>query len=247
MPEPELPIDNLHGVIFDAGMFLGNVAFVGFVPRLGDEVAETVGGTLLLVAVFTQIAGAWWKKGFLRRRLALRKLPPPRGFLRGFMSVLLFLHFILFSMMTLFAFALLGIYREHSKSAVSADAWVGIALLVGAVATLLVRAASRPKEGSAEARTAPAWLEFGADGLLWVSMCLVTRIFWDGLVGMIEPASGIGLGWEGIVLLAASCALFVFLYLPGRYLFLVEDCQSGQTWLQVSVVMLPIVWLVFVG
>jgi len=80
-----------------------------------------------------------------------------------------------------------------------------------------------------------------------VSVSLVTRIFWDGLVWLIEPASGIGMSGRGITLLVAVTFLYMFFYLPGRYLFLVEDYHSVLTWIQVWLAMLPVVWLVIFG
>ncbi len=240
--------EKIHGLIFDGAIFFGNIAFIGSLPRLGDEVAETTAGTLLLLAVLTQMAGAWWKKGFLAERLAHGKPPPPHGLARGFMDILLFLHFLLFSVMTLFAFRLLGIYDMGSSGSIyKGDLWVLIAFLVGLFTTFLVRGAVRRKEVGSNAKIGPNWLEFGADGLLWVSASLVTRIFWDGLVGLIEPASGIGMSGQGIVLLAALSFLYIFFYLPGRYLFLVEDYQSVLTWIQVWIAMLPVAWLVIFG
>lgn len=248
MLKTALQAKKIHGLIFDGAIFFGNIAFFGSLPRLGDEVAATTAGTLLLLAVLTQIAGAWWKKGFLVKRLAQRGPPSPNGLARGFMDILLFLHFLLFSVITLFGFTLLGIYDiGGSGSIYKGDFWVLIAFLVGGFTTFLVRAAEQSKEVSAKARIGPSWLEFGADGLLWVSVSLVTRIFWDGLVGLVEPATGIGMSGQGIVLLVAMSFLFVFFYLPGRYLFLVEDYQSVLTWIQVWVAMLPVVWLVIIG
>ncbi len=248
MIKTALQADKIHGLIFDVAIFLGNIAFIGYVPRLGDEVAESTAGILLLLAVLTQMAGAWWKRGFLAERLARSGYPPPRGLARGFMDVLIFFHFLLFSVMTLFAFALLGIY-DLGRSGVfyKGDIWVLIAFMVGAFTTSLVRSGERKREVSANSKNRPNWLEFGADGLLWVSVSLVTRIFWDGLIWLIEPASGIGMSGQGITLLVAVTFLYMFFYLPGRYLFLVEDYHSVLTWIQVWLAMLPVVWLVIFG
>jgi hypothetical protein len=240
--------EKMHGAIFDGAIFLGNIAFFSLLPRLGDDVAETTAGVLLLLAVLTQGAGAWWKKGFLGQRLASRRPLMPISLARGFLNVLLFLHFILFSMMTLFALALLGIYdMRDSGGFYRGDMWVLIALLVGGFTTNLVRLAGQPRESSARIRTKPGWLEYGADGLLWVSVSLVTRIFWDGLVNLVEPARGIGMNGHGILLLVAVSLLYTFFYLPGRYLFLVEDYRSVTTWLQVWAAMLPVAWMVVIG
>jgi len=247
--------DKLHGLVFDSAIFLGNLAFIRFVPIIGADVADTTGGALLLLAVIAQILGAWWKRGYLNQRLAFRKSPQPRGFVSGFMNVLLFLHFLLFSVSTLLAFGLLGIYDfEGSQTTSLADLWVFAALLwvfaalvVGAAATYLVRRAGRPSEGAGLSIARPDWLEFGADGLLWVSVSVLTRIYWDGLTALIEPSRGAGLGGNGLVLLIAMSLLYIFFYLPGRYLFLVEDYRSGWTWVQAFGAMLPVVWLVIIG
>ena len=125
--------------------------------------------------------------------------------------------------------------------------WVLIAFMVGGFTTYLVRSAEQSTTASARTMNRPGWLEFGADGLLWVSVILVTRIFWDGLVELVEPASGMGLSGQGIVLLVALSFLYVFFYLPSRYLFLVEDYRSLLTWIQVGMAIMPVVWLVIVG
>lgn len=240
--------EKVHSLVFDGASFFGNVVLFGSLPRLGDEVDESTAGFLVLLAVLTQIAGAWWKKGFLAQRLTHRVLPPSNGLGRGFMNILLFLHFLLFSVMAIFAFALLGIYEiSGSASFYKGDIWIIVGFVVGGFATFLVQTAEQRPEVNARAKNRPPWLEFGADGLLWVSVSLVTRIFWDGLVGLIEPSRGIGISGQGIVLLVAVSFLYVFFYLPGRYLFLVEDYQSVLTWVQVGIVMLPVVWLVIIG
>ncbi len=240
--------EKVHGLLFDGATFLGNVALFGFLPRLGDEVDELTAGFMVLLAVLTQIAGAWWKKGFLAQRLPQRTFPPSNALGRGFMSILLFFHFLLFSVMTTFAFELLGIYEiSGSESFFKGDVWILIAFMVGGFATHCVKAATPNKKVSVSAKNRPRWLEFGADGLLWVSVSLVTRIFWDGLVALIEPAGGIGISGQGIMLLVAVSFLYVFFYLPSRYLFLVEDYQSVLTWVQVGIVMVPVVRLVIIG
>ena len=86
----------MHGLVFDGAVFLGNIVSVSFVPRIGDEVADATAGLILLLAVVTQAAGAWWKKRYLPRRLARRERLAPKGLAKGFMHTLLFLHFLLF-------------------------------------------------------------------------------------------------------------------------------------------------------
>jgi hypothetical protein len=248
MPKGIFRSHKVHGLAFDGAAFLGNLALISFLPRIGDEVPATTASAFLLLAVLAQMGGAWWKKSFLAQRLAHRAFPPRQGLARGFMNLLLFFHFLLFTVMTLFAFALIGIYDiDGSSSFFTGDVWVLIALFVGGFTTYLVRRAEQSGGLAERPGTRPGWLEFGADGLLWVSVSIATRLFWDGLVMLIQPSSGIGVSGEGVLLLVAMSLLYVFFYLPSRYLFLVEDYQSALTWVQVGVAMLPVVWLVVIG
>jgi hypothetical protein len=240
--------NRLHGMAFDGAIFLGNLALIRLVPRLGDQTPQAVGGAFLLLAVFAQILGAWWKRGFLSRRLALKQIPPIKGLASAFMTLLLFFHFLLFSISALFALGLLGIYDMQGSGASSASQlWVFAALLVGGAATVLVHRAGQAGGGSTTSDARPAWQEFGADGLLWLSISILSRVYWDGFGALIEPARGSGLGAQGLVLLGVTFLLYFFFYLPGRYLFLVEDYRSGWSWVQAFAAMLPVAWLVVVG
>ena len=113
--------------------------------------------------------------------------------------------------MTLFAFSLMGVYDiSGSGSIYQGEAWVIIAFIVGGFTTYLVRTAEQSRVVSAKAKSESNWLEFGADGLLWLSVTIVTRVFWDGLVDLIEPSNGIGMSGQGIVLLIAVSLLYTF-------------------------------------
>jgi len=248
MPKSTIQTEKIHGLVFDGANFLGNILSFGFVPSLGDELLSTTGGALLLLAVATQMAGAAWKKAYLPARLAQRGGLPVNRLRNNFLNLLLFNHFLLFSVISLFGFSLLGIYdMQGSDSFYRGDIWVFIALVVGGLCTYLVFSAERARPAAAGRRKWAGWMEFGADGLLWVSISLVTRIFWDSLVEMIEPSRGTGLSSKGVVLLIAMSLLYLFFYLPSRYLFLVEDYRSRWTWVQVFMAMLPVIWLLIVG
>jgi len=240
--------EKIHGLVFDGASFIGNILSFGFVPSLGDEILSQTGGLLLLLAVMTQMAGASWKRVYLGPRLAQRGELGLSGMAGSFMKFVLFCHFLLFTVISLMAFSLLGFYdTEGAGSFLRGDVWVVISLLVGGLCTYMVSRAGRGKASAPGGRSLPGWLEFGADGLLWVSVGLVTRIFWDSLVALNEPSRGIGLSSLSIVLVIAMSLLFAFFYLPSRYLFLVEDYRSGWTWVQVGAAMLPVVWMLFMG
>lgn len=242
----KLQSSKLHGLLFDGATFIGNLTLFGALPRLGDDVDPRLAGGLLLLAVFTQMAGAWLKRGALTQRWGNRR--PVRALEKGFFDFLLFFHFILFSVITFFALGLLGIADMSSTAGFfRSELWLLAAFLVGGVTTSLVRRAGTGWDSGTVDLPAPPWQEIAADGLLWVSVSVVTRIFWDGLVLLVEPAAGVGISAQGIALLLALSFLYVFFYLPGRYLFLVEDARSPLTWLQMWAAMLPVVWLVVAG
>lgn len=248
MPKITIQAEKVHGLVFDGANFFGSIINLSFVPTLGDEVVSTTGGALLLLAVASQMAGALLKRAYLPARLANRRESSKDRLKNGFLSLLLFNHFLLFSVISLFGFSLLGIYDiQGSGGFYQGDVWVFISLVVGGLCTYFVFLAERGGPTAARRREWAGWLEFGADGLLWISVSLVTRIFWDGLVEIIEPSRGIGLNSTGLVLMVAMSILYLFFYLPSRYLFLVEDYRSGWTWIQISVAMLPVIWLVVVG
>lgn len=248
MPKIAIQTEKIHGLVFDGATFFGNIITFSLVPSLGDEIVSVTGGALLLLAVATQIAGAIWKKAYLPARLAQRVNLPVNRWRNNFLNLLLFNHFLLFSVISLFGFSLVGIYDMQGLGGFyRGDIWVFIALVVGGVCTYLVLSAERDGPANASRRKWASWLEFGADGLLWISVSLVTRIFWDGLVELIEPSRGAGLSSKGVVLLVAMSILYLFFYLPSRYLFLVEDYRSRWTWVQVFMAMVPVIWIVTVG
>ena len=236
-----------HGLLFDAAVLAGSLLLARLFPTLDDSASATAVGLLLLVAVLTQMAGAWLKKEPLGRRLWQAKNRRRPHLASHFMSLLLWLHFILFSVIVLFALMSLGVYREPTDGLSGNDYWVGVSLVVGGLTTWVVRRAAQPREPGGRQRVGKTGLEYVADGLLWVSVLIVTRLFWDGLIDQLPPPRGLGLSGRGLVLLGALNLLFVFFYLPSRYLYLIEDHRSPLTWVQVWLAMVPVVLEVVEG
>lgn len=243
-----LQSDRLHGTLFDGSVFLGNIALLNFIPSIGDEALDTTIGTWMLLAIGAQIVGAWWKRLYLAPRLAKRRPSSDEDPARGFMNILLLLHFILFTVMTLMVLLVAGIYDAGKSGELwRGDIWVLISMAIGALSAGSLAAAERWPPSDRFAAVMPGWLEYGADALLWISAMIVTRIFWEGLLALIGPSQGRGFSSVSIVLLIALSLLFIFFYLPARYLFLAEDYQYPRTWLQVWAAMLPVVWFVLIG
>lgn len=241
--------DRLHGLLFDSLVFAGNLAVISWLPALGEEGLNQSAGVWLLVAVVSQLVGAWWKSSYLGQRLAGRIPPLPQsGLGRKFMNGLLFLNFILFTVITLLGLYLVGIYDAGiSGQFWRGDIWVLISLLIGAFVALSVWAAEQPAPEDSAQIGYTDWGEYGADALLWLSVMIVTRVFWDGLLVEIAPSQGRGLSTTSFVLIISLSLLFTVFYLPARYLFLAEDYPYPRTWLQAWAAMLPVVWFVLVG
>jgi hypothetical protein len=164
------------------------------------------------------------------------------------MGALLFLHFILFSVISLMSLSLLGIVDLIDRSSSGDDIWVGVSLLIAGLLTYTVwRAGKRPDKSPTKVIRYPFAQEALADGLLWISVSIITRFFWDSWYLELEPSRGIGISPRGIVLLVSLSLLFVVFYIPGRYLFLVEDYRYWRTWARMWVAMLPLMWFVLVG
>ena len=236
--------EKLHGLVFDGAVLIGNLFLVGVVPRLGDDIPPAAGGLYLLGAVFTQLTGAWLKKRSLPLRRAENHERPRDGFWGGFFNILLFLHFLLFTLITLFSFTLFGITSLAGTETFFLG-WMFGGFLISGLTTYLVWAAAKPPSAGENTPPGPPWLEYAGDALLWLSAMIITRVFWESLLDLIRPAAGIGFSGSGLALLAAMGVLFLFFYLPARYLFLIEDYRSHWTWLQMLAALLPVVGLIF--
>ena len=224
----------IHGFIFDGVIFLGSWGLLWLDPATLPD--RWVGG-LLLTAVLTQIMGAWGKRPYLRHRL----LPSTSKSIPRLLQLLLLLHFILFTVMSLLGMALLGWYQPDTAVE---NWWILLAFCLGGFATgQLFRAAHVPASGNQHSQNDPA--EYAADALLWVSVLITTALMWDGLFTDLGSAVGIGFTPRGIVLALALTMLFVVFYLPARYLFLVEDYRYPATWLRLGLVLLPLLTSIF--
>ena len=228
-----LGTNQIHGALFDLGVFLGGWGLLTI-----DLAALPDGwlGGLLLTAVFCQIAGATLKG----RSLPARLPPLPSGLFARFMQLLLLLHFILFTVMSLLGVALIGWYQPDAPGE---GWWIALSFILGGLATGLVYGAGRPSPTDEQPVNSPT--EFAADGLLWLSVLITTALMWDTLFTDLGAGQGAGFTTRGVVLALALSALFIVFYLPSRYLFLVEDYRHPSTWLRLWVVMLPLLTAIF--
>lgn len=244
-------INNPHrvrGFVFDLAVLAGNIIFTFSILERSDDFPDRDIGFLLLAAMITQFLGAVLKSRPLQFRLSGRSPRKTDDLLDKFMGVLLFFHFILFTIICLMTLGLLGVVDLGDRSSSGDDLWVGVSILIAGLLTYTVwRAGKRPEKAPTKMIKYPIAQEALADGLLWISVSIVTRFFWETWYLEIEPSRGIGISLRAIVLLVSLSLLFVVFYMPSRYLFLVEDYRYGKTWVWMWVAMLPLVWIVLVG
>jgi len=240
--------DRVRGFVFDLAVLAGNIIFTFSILERSDDFPDRDIGFLLLAAMITQFLGAVLKSRPLQFRLSGRSPRKTDDLLDKFMGVLLFFHFILFTIICLITLSLLGVVDLGDRSSSGDDLWVGVSLLIAGLLTYTVwRAGKRPEKAPTKMIKYPIAQEALADGLLWISVSIVTRFFWETWYLEIEPSRGIGISLRAIVLLVSLSLLFVVFYMPSRYLFLVEDYRYGKTWVWMWVAMLPLVWLILVG
>ncbi len=249
---PQFPIltspDRVRGFVFDLAVLAGNIIFTVSILDRSEDIPDRDIGILLFAAITTQFLGAVLKAGPLQYRLSGKTPRQSEDVLDKFMGVLLFFHFLLFTIICLMSLGLLGIVDLVDRSSSGDDLWVGVSLLIAGLLTYIVwRAGKRPEKEATKMIKFPIAQEALADGLLWISVSIITRFFWETWYLEIEPVRGIGISLRAIVLLVSLSLLFVVFYLPSRYLFLVEDYRYGRTWIRIWVAMLPLAWIVLVG
>jgi hypothetical protein len=234
--------DRIHGLIFDGAFFLGNVVWLGSYGNNVDNLPDKTIGLILGIAIITQFLGAWLKQGSLGQRL--QQTPKGQGVLDGWMNLLIFLHFILFTVIALMCFMLL---RQEDNST-QEDYWVLVAALIAGITSYMVWRAGKGNDTKGHKERGLGLTEYVADGLLWVSISIITRFFWDTWYVELTPSRGIGLSGNGIILILGLSILFVVFFLPGRYLYLIEDYRFPGTWLRMWLVgMAPLIWFIIVG
>ena len=238
-----------HGLLFDCGVITYNIFFLGAGAETVENPSDRTAGVLLMVAIITQVTGALLKMGPLQQRLAESRQHHSARSKERFLDCMSFLHFLLFLIIaTMSLFGLLGPYYSGTAAR---QTWEAISVLgaaiIGGVTTYVVR---RAASGSRQNPNARYWLpaiEYAADLLLLVSVSIIARFFWDTWHQLIEPATGAGLSVAGLITLAGSLMIFVFFYVPSRFLFLAEDYPYPGTWFRLSLAMLPLAWRVVVG
>jgi len=137
-----------HGLTFDTGVLASGLGLAITAPTWLSQPAGPVGGALLLAAFALHVIGSGCKVPFLRARLAGRCEPLP-VWTRRLLVVLLFLHFLFFTVVIVMAFLLLGWAGEQGWDA---DwFWIPLAFALAGGACWQVQQVASPQGSDAQA------------------------------------------------------------------------------------------------
>ena len=171
-------------------------------------------GLVLLAVLLLEPVGAFWKVRFLRRRNRVDGFEP-QGSMLGIFSAAVIGHMIVTVVVGMVALDCLGLAGEDVD-----PRW-----MAGASVALVFKdlAAFFSTGGQSVSREPPGhWKERLADGLLLAFGCVAYTAWWQGIFDLGDVA-GQSLGMK-IALAILLGGLFVFLYLPMRLPFLLDEC-----------------------
>lgn len=167
-------------------------------------------GFLLLAVLLLEPFALRWKVRFLRRRNRDEGFAPQGSMLLLF-SLAVIGHMIVS--------AVVGLVLVDSWGVPSDSPWIGAAALLAILKDFI---AFFMCAGPSVAREAPGhWKERLADVLLLAFSCVAYTVWWESLLDLGEiQADTLGLK---LALFPFLCGFFLFLYLPLRFSFLLEE------------------------
>jgi hypothetical protein len=227
---PKNYVESNRSAMFDWLVFC--ISFgLGFIfPSLGQFVDKSFFSWLMLIALVAYTVGAWLKHLPLYYRM-LRNGTQPRD-----ISYLLFLllgHWVIMVMVMIFSgqalAKLFGISIKEHNNDLEAGMAVFSTFLSVFITWVVYHHKKRIKPEEHYSNKYLFWREIIGDALLLISVSFFTFIFWEkGIMSLLNrPATGFSDLWAMFLLLSMA---FVIVYLPLRYLYLIEDHSSRQTW-----------------
>lgn len=223
---PKNYIEKNRTILFDWIVFTTSF-FLGFIfPTLADLAASPVFSWLMLISFLLYIAGAVLKRVPLYDRMFRSGISPREIPYKLFLFIGHWM--ILFAVILLSQPAVSKLFRAGTFN--STDSTF-VSLILSVFITWLVF--DNKKQVKKQQRFSENYLfrrELIADIFLLVAVSFFTFAFWEkGILSLLEnrPSAGIADIWFLFVFLSIAYMLY---YLPLRYLFLVEDHTSRQTW-----------------
>jgi len=228
-----MPMENKlsRSAMFDWVVFFTSFSLSFVFPGFINLVASPAFPWLILGAIFLYTLGAWLKHLPLDIRASLpaykkRTFPLKYAMMFGHWLIL----YGALYMLRLHLQNFFGLHFPGEKSG-ETDWYNWFCLLFPVFITWLVYRGTRKNNRNKYTENLLFRRELVADILLCLSVSVLTFFFWErGVMGLmtkdIFPKNAPGLMIQFLIL--AIC--FVLFYLPLRYLFLVEDHSSRQTW-----------------
>ena len=169
-------------------------------------------GFLLLAVLLLEPLGLRWKLLFLRRRNRDDGFAP-EGSLLILISLAAIGHMIVS--------AVAGLVLLDCWGVPSDSPWIGAGVILFVLKDFVALGMCA---GQAAAREAPGhWKERAADFLLLAFSCVAYTVWWEALLDLSEIHTE---GWRlKLLLLPFLAGFFLFLYLPLRLNFLLEECH----------------------
>jgi hypothetical protein len=208
--------DNAATVAFYAyAFFLAPPLARALKEGLAREEATWLPGIVLLAALFAEPLGLRWKSTFLRRRAADAGVEP-QGSMLGIFSAAGIAHVIVTTFVGMLALDCWGMMGTGENESSAWGPIVFTALVLKEFAGMFACA------GQGASREAPGhWKEVAGELALLAYGCVAYTSWWSVVVDL--EAVGEGALAARLALLPVFAGLFVFLYLPMRLPFLMEE------------------------
>jgi hypothetical protein len=197
-------------------------------------------GWLSIATVIAQTGGMWLLRPAIRKQMQSPMAPDygSGSFFGGIM--LLVMHFVIFG----FMFTWDG-FRNLWGNTSGFKIILPIILCILPTATAVI--ISFPGKKEKPFTKLHYWMGWAGTLLLTFSVVVVSLSCWHVLLdGMGKDLHGSSVGGN-IFLVVLFGFLFLLMYLPQRYAFLITDYHRRDTWLRILLVYAPFAWQVMVG
>lgn len=243
----QLTWNNIHKnkpAIFDWLVFALSLLLALIFPSLGDIVKSTSFSVWMLVSLVLYVVGILLKRGPLYGRLAIA------GKSRKEISYLLFLiigHWIIMLSLIIFAEeafrAVTGMQQINPADPVSGYT-VFTSIVTSAFITWVVFKNGRKKKTLYSRNV--VYRELAGDLILLSAVTMITFIFWEKTI--LEAMGHMSMDGFGSIMLAFIFLSFAYIlfYMPLRYLYLVEEYSTRQTFRRLLLIYLLILIRAFI-
>jgi hypothetical protein len=230
MKKPSINFQYDRPAVFDWLVFILSFSLGFIFPNTGEFVLSKQFSGWMLVILVLYAAGSWLKHIPLSYRIIKtgRKRESP------LMIFLLAGHWCIMLLLIIFAesafFSLLGMPSMIDKN-VKNDSFIFFTMIFSLYLTWLVyRSKKLPKSYKEHSAVWLARRELVADCLLIASVSVLTYVLWEKGIMTLLGMKAVESFLEVCFLFVMLSITYILLYLPLRYLYLIEDLSNRQTW-----------------